>query len=1058
MRPIRLKIRAFGSYGKETVIDFTRTGQQLFLVTGDTGAGKTTIFDAMVFALYGEASSNTNKKNGVELQSQFSEEEPFVELTFSEMEGGEPRIYTVCRNPAYKKKTRKTPVSERVRLTMPDGSDYPGGNGNVDEKLQEIVGLTKAQFMQVGMIAQGEFMDVLRKETKDKKVIFRKLFNTGIFQAIIDELAARQRELKNNIDNMHTGCRILADNVVVPEDYPNAEPLTTTRNNITASKTPAITDLETLLAGLKDLCEKLEADSRRADEAWKAQAIIRDQAHETHTRALSLAHSYDQLRQAEKTLADCATAENAMKEAASLMAQIRDAYEIQAIHKRYEDAAKIEKKTGKELKEQKDRLPELTNRAKALAAGEEKARKEQQEQDKRFTQISERVNRALEIFGNIKKADEDLKKKNLAVVDADKSMRSAQEKLDDFKKQESAHRQTADTIGDVDAQKKLLRVKQAEAKRIADDIAALETAQQELRAQEMARDKAKEDYATLNEQWRAKNLEYREKNTALQNARAGILAKEELRPGEPCPVCGSLDHPSPCKLSGEARGLTQEIIDKLAEEEGALNKRQQNAAIAAESAGKLAEEKKKQFQTLGKQLRKRMSQSIPDLPAEMKLPQARKALSDWQETAQAEEKALAQKESELKKAKAFLESADREKKKLQDAQDQAASRVTTAREALAAAQATRENLEKQKVFAGEDEAKQLLAKEQQAKTDVDTAFLKAQGDAQAARTAKEQAETLIANCEKALPEQRKETEQRRAEYEAIMQERDRAESEWQEITAKYEKKEAERLQERLDAHHRQKAEAEGAQKTAREAIADRPMPDMEKLRTAMEEADKAFQAASEARERLQGMNHANRKACDALTPIMEERRETARVYEKVNGLYQRLSGNVTGAHMDIETFVQRYYLKQILQAANTRFRDMSAGQFELHVTSEEQAGIGKNQGLDLMVYSTVNGKERKIHTLSGGESFMAALALSLGMADQIQQGTAAVNLDVMFIDEGFGTLDDHSRGQAVKVLQQVANGSKLIGIISHVDELKQSIEDQLLVTKDQDGSHARWKG
>ena len=175
-------------------------------------------------------------------------------------------------------------------------------------------------------------------------------------------------------------------------------------------------------------------------------------------------------------------------------------------------------------------------------------------------------------------------------------------------------------------------------------------------------------------------------------------------------------------------------------------------------------------------------------------------------------------------------------------------------------------------------------------------------------------------------------------------------------------------------------------------------------------------------------------------------------YARLDHLYRLVSGNVTGSRMDLETFVQRYYLEKILDAANRRFREMSAGQFELRTVSLERAGEGKNRGLDLMVYSAVTGR-----TLSGGESFMAALALALGTADQIRAGSASINLDIMFIDEGFGSLDEHSRNQAVKVLLEMAEGSKLIGIISHVTELKQEIDDQLIVTRDESGSHVQWK-
>ena len=187
MRPRKLTMQAFGSYGKKTEIDFQKAEQNLFLITGDTGAGKTTIFDAIVFALYGEASSGLNKKEGVVLQSQYVEMnvEPFVELTFSE---GKNEFYTVRRVPRHLKlltrgagkntATREVPGS--VSLVMPDGTEYPAKES--DKKLGEIVGLTKNQFMQVAMIAQGEFMELLRAKSDDKKVIFRKLFNTELYQ------------------------------------------------------------------------------------------------------------------------------------------------------------------------------------------------------------------------------------------------------------------------------------------------------------------------------------------------------------------------------------------------------------------------------------------------------------------------------------------------------------------------------------------------------------------------------------------------------------------------------------------------------------------------------------------------------------------------------------------------------------------------------------------------------------------------------------------------------------------------------------------------------------
>ena len=201
----------------------------------------------------------------------------------------------------------------------------------------------------------------------------------------------------------------------------------------------------------------------------------------------------------------------------------------------------------------------------------------------------------------------------------------------------------------------------------------------------------------------------------------------------------------------------------------------------------------------------------------------------------------------------------------------------------------------------------------------------------------------------------------------------------------------------------------------------------------------------------------NAAVLSELLPKLADRQKLVEEHARLDTLYRMASGNVSGARMDLETYVQRYYLEKILRAANRRFYEMSAGQFELRMYELEKAGEGKNRGLDLMVYSNVTGKEREVRTLSGGESFMAALSLALGLADQIQESSSAIQLDMMFIDEGFGSLDEHSRNQAVRVLQEMAGGSRLIGIISHVTELKQEIEDQLIVRKDETGSHVCWQ-
>ena len=275
--------------------------------------------------------------------------------------------------------------------------------------------------------------------------------------------------------------------------------------------------------------------------------------------------------------------------------------------------------------------------------------------------------------------------------------------------------------------------------------------------------------------------------------------------------------------------------------------------------------------------------------------------------------------------------------------------------------------------------------------------------------------------------------------------------------SKYDRSESQTLQVKIDEYRQKKAAAEKMASSVSEAIAGRTKPDVPPLEAELSKTEETLKEINGKLQMIREQFGTDRQLLEAISPKMEERSALLEEQRRVDALYRLLAGQVSGARMDIETFVQRYYLERILFSANERFRQMSAGQFELRLCDLERAGEGKNRGLDLMVYSAVTGKEREVRTLSGGESFMAALSLALGMADQIQQHSSSIRLDVMFIDEGFGSLDEHSRARAVSVLRQMAEGSKMIGIISHVSELKQEIDDLLLVTKDDQGSRVRWQ-
>ena len=1058
-------MQSFGSYGKETTINFTKTSQNLFLISGDTGAGKTTIFDAIVFALYGEASSINNKKDGMELQSQFVgyDTEPYVELVFSEKRGEECEIYTVRRVPRHieplKRKNGYTEKSETVSLIMPDGSEYP--QKETDKKLEEIVGLTKGQFMQIVMIAQGEFMEILRTKADDKKnskkVIFRKLFNTEFFQKIVDELDRRCKEKKTEIAQIRSSCQTEAGHIVVPENYDRETLLSEQKGKILRSDKLSVTDMEKLLEELKILCESLSEKKEAAKKHYEAVSQIRDAKRDAYVNAGNLLKSFEQLEKAEKDLAECSSEETDIQKAIKLIGQINAAYEIQTVFQRYDDMSKMAAETKQKIAELEEKLPELKKSFEESSKREKEAKIQQEAELRTFTKVSERVKAALDILKKIEEAKTDFKAKEESYKRNDKASAAAVKKLTDLEIQEQEWRKQSEKLAETDTLMALWKVRNEEADNMSAEINFVKEAEQNIEDQRKKAEKARREYEKARDAFEKKNEMYIAKRTSFLDAQAGFLAKEKLRPGKPCPVCGSTDHPHPCELSEEHQDLTREVIEELHKDVEKLQTKQEEKSKTAGTSLELLHEKEKNFKEIINKLHGHMSKNIPNVPDEFNVKLADELLNRWKEVIRTEGEKLKKDAEILADVKKFLNSVDEKKSKLKEAADKAAKGAEEAKEAFTVSKTNLENLEKAKDYSTAEEANTVFASAKKAKEKKDKENQKANQTAKNTMQEKDQAETLLKQYRQNIIEQEKEQILREDAYQKIMAEKDISESEWKDITEKHRKTETADIQVKIDVHNQKKTAVESVCISAKKIIGEQERPHLKELEDAKNKSEQELADVQCILEQYNDVYKVNYNAYHALDSGMEERSRIMEEYRRIDTLYSLLAGKVQGAHMDIETFVQRYYLEKILYAANRRFLDMSAGQFELRMYDIEKAGEGRNRGLDLMVYSTITGKEREVRTLSGGESFMAALALALGMADQIQENSAAVNLDVMFIDEGFASLDNHSRNQAVKVLQQMASGSKLIGIISHVTELKQEIEDQLIVRRDETGSHVRWQ-
>ena len=957
MRPLQITLQAFGSYADLTVIDFTKTTENLFLISGNTGAGKTTIFDALVFALYGEASSCQNHKEGLILQSQFRPldgkdlKETFVSLTFEENR----QHYTVRRVPRQERAKKRgkgvTLINASVTLTLPDGSIYP--LKETDAKLRELIGLTKEQFMQIAMIAQGEFMELLRAKSDDKKKIFRKLFHTELYDEIVREVDRRRADCNQNIADMKTQFQTVISRLCLPPDREETGDLQEWKQEI---EDGLFLHSEEFLSALQAWNLSLEQEVQTLTQNQAKAQQDRDLCRDAVQAAARLSDLFSHLEENEKERA--------------LLKQ-EEEQRLEAGLPTLEEEERQAKLQWEQEAENYHRLRERVEKALALFQQKEDAQKKcsllEQKQKAACLSLSNIQEEKNSLQGREEKTSSELQLLERASID-----------LAEFQKQLQRSRELSLQEQNLQLEKKNLL--QAES--------ALKEAQETYRRITLSYQQARQ----TSEQLRSLFLD----------AQAGLLAAS-LRDGSPCPVCGSKTHPHPFTLSAQTP-LPKEAELKSAEKKTEdLRSKQEEASAAAEAAAATKNERQKTFFSSVQQLFLKANTFCRELEVSFA------AASGPAETVQM---------PEMENAIGMLLSASA--KTVHERNEQLKERAKRAEELTSLLHLLRE----------EGKQKDLLLEEARSKA----------AEAEKALSA--------ANSERLLLHASSDFESRSA-AEAYLQQAG-------------EKEQAARSRfENAQAGAKRHADALLATKTKKQTllkeIGDKKRPQTEALQQALCAAEEKLTILTE---RLQKQSHElqeNRYALQELSSSSEARRHIFSEYERLDRLYKQMSGNISGSRMDLETYVQRLYLSKILSSANKRFQEMSGGQYAFRMIRIANAGEGRNKGLDLMVYSSVTGKEREIRTLSGGESFMAALSLALGMADQIQNTSSAVHLDMMFIDEGFGSLDDLARSKSIRVLKEMADSHRLIGIISHVTELKQEIGNQLLITKDEHGSHVKWR-
>lgn len=928
MKPLKLTMSAFGSYAGKNVIDFTGQQQGIFLITGDTGAGKTTIFDAITYALYNQTSGG--ERNGNMMRSQYArpETETYVELEFLYRR----QTYRVRRNPDYKitktlknGKIREQKVPHSVELTLPDGTVFPEKKNATDAKIIEILGLTADQFSQIVMIAQGDFLKLLYTKSDERKMIFSKLFRTDIYWKIQENLRRKSMEMDERIQENDRAFEQEKSRII---PLPESEELP-----------------------LDELVERLR---ERLKDALKEQNLRRANVEELNKKITK----------------------------------------YEEINKLFRSLEKI-RQTGKELEarqaESKERRQQIENARKAdkvLVAEQQNLRQQQEVEQsaQAIAKMTETLANDQEMFESLKtQLQESEAKQKREAADIQKKMLALEqsfpsyEALQNARSEEQQAKKVWEDLGKTSEES--FHKKKA-------GIAALKE-QQKQQEQVVEQTKKNWEQTSLSASESAKHYEHMYE--AFLKEQAGILA-ENLSAGCPCPVCGSTVHPDPAKLSDHA---VTELEVEQAKKTRAAAEEKRDMAYAAFEAEKTEKQKLAQAvekeeadfvlaQTIAKQQRKEAEQnyvSLQKIAEQIREKLVYPSLAEAKKQYAAMQKALEAAEQEI----------ERKRQKVSE---------------LAEAMNTLKG--------------QKLAEEENQKT----------AKKLAAKTEKEYAKLL----------EKSGFVSEETYHLAILPERSRS---------KLEREEKEYESQCL----RQQSE----QKLLEKQVSGKTYTDTTELNERLKAEKQALKEAEKTYMELHTAYENDRSVLQNCAVYLEKGKKLESEDQVIKSLSKTANGRLSGsAKIDFETYIQRQYFKQIIHEANKRLLTMSNHQFILKLKEEANTGRKTNEGLDLSVYSLVTDSERDVKTLSGGESFLAALAMALGLSDIVERSAGAIHPDMMFIDEGFGSLDAQSRQQAIEVLGELAGDSRMVGIISHVTELKEQIDRKLVVSRTDKGSRAVW--
>ncbi|MCH4826458.1 AAA family ATPase [Planococcus halocryophilus] len=1021
MRPLKLKMTAFGPYKNTEEIDFADLqGNQLFVISGSTGAGKTTIFDGICFALYGSASGSDRSESRI-LRSDFADDATHtaVEMEF-EIHG---KNYRVLRQMSHVKKGNKSSTGERFEFfELTAEGEKPAVErqivSEINRRIEEIVGLTQNQFSQIVMLPQGEFRKLLTSETDNKEEILRKIFKTEPYKLISERLKQKKDAAEKIFDREHHKLTIHLQRISssLPERQSELfEVLGREHKNINQ----VLDGLQKETAYYK---EKISIDEQKYEKAYQLHADKTTAYHEAkkwNDRFEELQTKNDQLEHLVQRQPEYAEKETALQSAerASYIANI----ESLVIELRNNEINK--NKLLKDAIYQQEQAEQTKQTAEQTFHAQQNL---QSERDK----LSER----LIYLENLLPTIQEISVKKQQLVQLEETSKQSTSRLKqaekEFSEQKSEKQQLDKKIIELEKildssdemQQELTVV--TEKSRVLTDYVLLKEQSQQLQATQEEKKVKFEEVATS----------YRQLETQWFANQAHVLAGQ-LHAGDACPVCGSTEHPG-ANLTDPEQVVTKEQVEVAKFGFDQVDGEYRNASAKLTAVEEQQENKAQELSKLKLELEQveevstELEQRKRQLTKEIKEQQVRKL--------------------ELRKWKEQAASCYEKMEQLEQSKQNLAAEVQQHSSSYQTAAAVFEN----ELAAVPEELRELSVLKQQ----LQQVTLQKQQYEQNWKAAQEQfqnSKEQLASAEVSAhhaTNTAKEVEEKRANaQQQFVQALDKSsfESEQAYQQAKMTESAFTALKKDIQEFNQHRHTLMQQVTELKELLADKKLKDLSQAEIELSELKANYESAFAEQNRSRDFEKIGNELIDSIQSVIEKALEAEQNLNRIADLHNMIRGQ-NGLKISFERYLQIEYLEQIILSANERLKNLSNGQFYL-IRSDRQEARGKQSGLGLDVYDAYTGQTRDVKTMSGGEKFNASLCLALGMADVIQSFQGNVSIDTMFIDEGFGSLDEESLNKSIETLIDLQKSGRMIGVISHVQELKAAIPAILQVEKSKEG-------